>query len=235
MSVDNIRKLGSILVVGAHPDDEIFIAAGVMALAVRNGQRVACVTATRGEQGDQDESRWPKAQLPEIRTRELVASLKVLGVTDHTWLSYQDGECANADEHEACENLRTVIRAFRPNTILTFGPDGYTGHPDHQAVSRWVTAVAAGTDVQVLWAVVETDQYEELSKADDAANIFFKIEKPPLAASKDCAIDLKLPQDLCDLKRQAFEAVPSQFTKLLEARPFVRPGEGLARECFVME
>jgi LmbE family N-acetylglucosaminyl deacetylase len=230
---NNIQELGSILVVGAHPDDEIFMAAGIMAAAVQSGQRVACVTATRGEQGIQDERRWPVAELAGIRTQELTVSLGVLGVREHTWLKYRDGECDTAEVEEAAAALRPVIEAFRPDIVLTFGPDGLTGHPDHVAVSGWTAAAVAGTDMRVLWAVVTPEQYTQLLEADSRANIFFNTPKPPLVAAENLAVDLRLDRKLAELKRRAFEAVPSQMEKLLAARPFDHPGEALARECFV--
>jgi len=46
--------LGTVLGVWGHPDDEAYLASGLMALAVREGRRVACLTATRGEAGFPD-------------------------------------------------------------------------------------------------------------------------------------------------------------------------------------
>lgn len=233
-TTEDLRELGSILFVAAHPDDEIFTAAGILGAAVRNGQRVACVSATRGEQGVQDESRWPAAQLADIRTKELEASLAVLDVKEYWWLPFMDGKCVEVDEVEAVGALREIIHEFKPDTILTFGPDGLTGHSDHQAVSRWTQQAVAGSEVRVLWYVTAPDQYEQLRAADKAANIFFNTDKPVLVAGEECAIDLRLPAELAGLKRRAFEAVPSQMGQILAVRPFDRPGEALARECFVM-
>ena len=53
--------LGTVLSVWAHPDDETYLCGGLMADAVRRGNRVVCVTATRGELGSPDEERWPPA------------------------------------------------------------------------------------------------------------------------------------------------------------------------------
>ena len=52
-----MKDLGTILGVWAHPDDEGYLSAGIMAQAMRNGQRVVCVTATRGEAADPEQ--WP--------------------------------------------------------------------------------------------------------------------------------------------------------------------------------
>ena len=70
MSGDN--PLGTILGIWAHPDDETWLCAGLMARAARAGDRVVCVTATRGELGSPDEERWPSgAPLAAVRTAEM--------------------------------------------------------------------------------------------------------------------------------------------------------------------
>jgi LmbE family N-acetylglucosaminyl deacetylase len=139
-----MTELGTILSVWAHPDDETYLAGAIMARAVRAGDRVVCVTATRGEQGSSDPERWPPGPpLAELRTRELEKALAELGVTEHLWLDYPDGGCAQVPEAQAVTRLVDLIEDVRPDTILTFGPDGMTGHEDHRAVCRWTTAAVA--------------------------------------------------------------------------------------------
>jgi hypothetical protein len=58
-------------------------------------------------------------------------------------------------------------------------------------------------------------------------------KRPELADPAELALDFRLPQDLTGLKLRAFAEVESQFEDILAARPFKRPGEGLARECFM--
>jgi LmbE family N-acetylglucosaminyl deacetylase len=72
-------SLGTILGVWAHPDDDIFLTAGLMATAIRAGNRVVDVTATRGEGGSMDEERWPPATKAAVRTAELLRSMEILG------------------------------------------------------------------------------------------------------------------------------------------------------------
>ena len=55
----DVRTLGTILGVWAHPDDEAYLSAGVRVMATRAGSRVVCVTATRGELGSTDIDQWP--------------------------------------------------------------------------------------------------------------------------------------------------------------------------------
>src|SRR3954469_8288011 len=95
---DALPDLGTILSVWAHPDDEGYCCGGLMADAIDRGRRVVCVTATRGELGSTDETRWPNGPaLAEVRTRELANSLGELGITEHIWLDYPDGGCADVD------------------------------------------------------------------------------------------------------------------------------------------
>src|SRR5688572_14761308 len=118
-----VAGLGTILGVWAHPDDEAYLSGGVMALARDSGSRVVCVTATRGELGTPDPQTWPPHRLAAERTDELARCLEILGVTEHHWLGYRDGECAQAGASDAVERLCELIEEIRPNTVLTFGPD----------------------------------------------------------------------------------------------------------------
>ena len=127
-----------------HPDDETFTAAGVMAAAVARGAPVTVVSATRGEAG---ESSIPglddPERLGEVRERELRDAMRHLGVTDVRLLGYRDsGMEGSAEAHHpnafvrasidaAAARLATLIRALQPQTIITFGPEGMYGHPDH--------------------------------------------------------------------------------------------------------
>src|SRR5215831_19725313 len=107
--VDDVRALGTIVGVWAHPDDEAYLSAGLMAAAVDAGNRVVCVTATRGEHGTSDASTWPRTRLARTRTWELEASLAALGVREHHWLTYADGACASAHSPTAIASIRTII------------------------------------------------------------------------------------------------------------------------------
>ena len=131
MVMRDIRELGTILSIWAHPDDEAYLCGGIMAMAAAAGSRVVCVTATRGELGVTDPIRWPPEQLAAIREAELAACLRILGIKEHRWLGYPDGGCADVDLDIAADQIAGIIREIAPDTILTFSPDGQTGHPDH--------------------------------------------------------------------------------------------------------
>jgi len=229
----DVRQLGTILSVWAHPDDESYGAAGIMAAAVENGQRVVCLTATKGELGVQDESRWPAAKLGDIRATELQEALHILGVREHSWLGYRDGDCDKIAKDEAVAKIKAFVQKVQPDTVLTFGPDGLTGHPDHQAVSRWVDEAVKGSKITVYHVVQEATSYEEfLKEADRQFNIFFNIDQPPVYNESECDIAFYLTPEQFNKKKRALLAMLSQTEAMFKNTP---PGfaESVLRcECF---
>ena len=132
----------TLLGVWAHPDDEAYTSAGLMATFRRRGDRVVVITATLGEHGTSDPETWPPRRLAELRHTELRNSLAALDVDELHLLGYQDGDCEREDGTQA---IARHIAHIAPDLIVTFGPDGMTGHPDHRAVSRWTTDAWAST------------------------------------------------------------------------------------------
>jgi len=227
--------LGTILSVWAHPDDETYLCGGLMARAVRNGSRVVCVTATRGELGSPDEERWPSGKpLADVRTKELEVALAVLGVTEHHWLDYPDGGCAAADQDEATGRVAELMAEVRPDTVLTFGPDGMTGHDDHISVSRW-TASAFGRvakDGATLHYATNTPTWlARYREPLDAHNVFMGAE-PPCTPADELSIGEIFTGELLDTKLGAIRSMTSQVEPLVNAlgEDFFR--EGMAEEAF---
>jgi len=218
--MNEVKKLGSILGIWGHPDDESFLTAGLMAVAIQNGQKVACITATRGEQGVRNEAKWPQARLGQIREQELKESFKILGVKYHHWLDYPDGGCVKIDDDEAVKKVLSYIEKYQPDTIITFAPDGLTGHDDHKSVSRWVRQALAQhpKPITLLYGVNTQQQYDKYYKiVDEKFNLYFNIDKPNLVDEKNCDIFLKLPSDISELKRQVLSAQPSQTEAMYQA------------------
>ncbi len=235
-TIADVKNLGTIIGIWAHPDDETFSMGGLMAAAAGNGQKVICITATRGEAGVQDESRWPARDLARIRTAELEAAYKVLGVTHHYWLDYPDGGCDKANENQAVQRVASLIKTYRPDSIFSFGPDGMTGHPDHIAVSRWASTAreTAGSPATIYHAVQTRGQYEAMQEADKELNIFFNINQPRLCDDQECAIRLELDDELFGRKLAALRAMPSQTEKMLALfENSLHPG--FSTEAFISE
>lgn len=205
----------------AHPDDETWASAGLMAMAHANGQRTCCVTATYGEAGVQDESRWPARELAEIRKQELAAACKVLGVDCQHYLGCVDCHCTGDKSAMMIAKIRDHIEHENPDTIVTFGPSGSTGHPDHIAISAWTTqAVMQLPDDKrpIVYHSVHSKQWYEGSgkKLDAQFNIFFKTDNPPLIDEDQTDIGLHLSDTWCAVKLAALHAHASQSSLLFE-------------------
>jgi LmbE family N-acetylglucosaminyl deacetylase len=204
-----MKDLGAVLMVWAHPDDETYLAGGLSAALTDTGQRVVCVTATRGEAGGSSPG------LAETRTAELEAALKLLGVEEHHWLDYPDGGCASVDDDEAATRIRAVVDEVRPDTVVTFGPDGFTGHPDHRAVSRWVDLVLAGReDVRLLHAVAREQPVDPGLDEDYGV---FELGRPRTCRDDEIDVLLRLDDSLLDRKVEALLLQESQTAGLVAA------------------
>ncbi|MBL8295317.1 MAG: PIG-L family deacetylase [Bryobacterales bacterium] len=136
------RKLRMMAVL-AHPDDESLGLGGTLARYAREGVETFVVTATRGERGRNGTSRDSSPEeLGALREAELRAACSVLGVSEVRLLGYPDGGLAQVDAGEATARIASEIRRVKPDVVVTFGPEGAYGHPDHIAISQLATAAA---------------------------------------------------------------------------------------------
>jgi len=124
----------NLLAVFAHPDDEAFRCGGTLALLAQRGARVWVLCATRGEAGVPG---MTAQQAGQVRERELLCSCRALGIEPPRFLDYWDGTLAQVDEEQAVAQVVQAVQELRPQVLLTWPPDGVSGHPDHVAVSRW--------------------------------------------------------------------------------------------------
>ncbi len=212
MTIRDAAELGTVLSIWAHPDDEAYLAAGIMALAVDAGNRVVCVTATKGEAGSPDTDRWSPTDMATIREHELEACLSVLGVDDHRWLGYIDGTCPEVDVDSAAEALAAIIEEVQPDTVLTFGPDGFSDHPDHRAVSAWVTEACRRTAEGRLHYVTQTPRWSDDYVGPWREIGAFPPEYPPCTAPDELSIEIELPPDVLARKMRALAEQASQTT-----------------------
>jgi LmbE family N-acetylglucosaminyl deacetylase len=135
----NPLKLMAIL---AHPDDESLAFGGILAKSAAEDVETYLVTATRGERGwlGDDQSYPGVDALGQVREAELRAAAQVLGIRSVKLLGYLDGELDQADPSEVVAVIVEHLRRVQPHVVVTFGPDGCYGHPDHIAISQLTTA-----------------------------------------------------------------------------------------------
>jgi len=161
--------MNGVMLVHAHPDDECFATAGLIARYVAEGRRVDLVTCTGGEEGeihdpDLDEAE-AKPRLKEIRRGELDCSVAALrgdgpGTLELHLLGYRDSGMMgtesnqrpdafwNVDMDAATGKLTEIVRRTKPMAIVTYDENGNYGHPDHinahrVAVAAWDAAADA--------------------------------------------------------------------------------------------
>ncbi len=136
----------------AHPDDEAFPVGGVLAGHAHRGVDVRLITTTLGEEGEiRQEGSATKETLGQVRKVELSCAVRALGLVSNDVWGYRDSGMAGwpsnddprafirASEDEVVERLVREVREFRPQVMLTFGPDGLYGHPDHIAICHHAT------------------------------------------------------------------------------------------------
>ncbi len=230
--------LGHLLGVWGHPDDEGYLSAAHMMRALDAGYRVACVTATRGELGSTDPERWPAGEsLARVRTAEMEASLAVLGVTDHVWFDYPDGGVAEVDTAEGTARVLEQIRRTRPDTILTFGPEGMTGHTDHITVSGWVDLAVQqydGPAPAVLHATNTPEWVERWQPTLESANVYMADEGvPPCHPLSEQRSHIVLTQQEKDRKIEAMLCQTSQIQPLVDLFGKDTFQEAFSEESFV--
>jgi LmbE family N-acetylglucosaminyl deacetylase len=214
-----VTELGTILGVWAHPDDDIYLTAGLMAAAVDAGQRVAVVTATRGEGGSMDEERWPLETMGEVRTKELLRSLEVLGVKEHRFLEGSvDVDMETGLDPSTVDQVRDVMTEVDPDTVLTFGPEGMTGHVAHQDISRMTGDAfdqAAKPGARLFQAVFPTSLGERWLEKLKPFEIF-RPGSPRIVANQDLDLELALEPALLDRKIASIKEHVSQIEALYE-------------------
>lgn len=164
-----------IVAVFAHPDDERVIGPLLSRLA-REGRETHLVIATDGAKGVRDFAHIPAGpELAAARAKEASCAAKRLGVRQLHMLGLPDGGLAS---FEVLGRLRSglvaVIDSLRPAAIITFGPEGGTGHPDHRLVGDVMTQIVQGdarhANVDLLYASLPSERLATAPKADPTVN-----------------------------------------------------------------
>ena len=128
----------SLLGVFAHPDDESLACGGLLAWCAELGARVSILCATRGDMG-----RGSASDLGFVRTNELDAAARALGVSHVSVLDYEDGMLPWTEPARLEWEIRDAIVRLRPDVVITFAEDGLYWHPDHIAIHDRTTATVA--------------------------------------------------------------------------------------------
>jgi LmbE family N-acetylglucosaminyl deacetylase len=229
-----VADLGTIVSIWAHPDDETYLAAGIMAAARDNGQHVVCVAASAGEHGSNDPDAWPPLRLGAVRRWEAAAAMAVLGVEDHRIFGLPDGALP---EHHAIGTslVCQLLDEVRPDTILTFGRDGMTYHRDHIAIHRWVSDAWQhhGRRARLLYAATTVELLDQFRHRYEDWNLYMTDERPTGVRERDLDVHVRLHGCALDRKLTALRAMATQTGGLIGMLEPDTYAAFVADECFV--
>jgi len=170
----------TILVLFAHPDDETAVAPVIAKLSKEN--RIILLTALDGRYGIQEHAgNISGDELAKVRRKELECSCKKLGVDSLIQLKYHDGFGMRTNVAEyfrqfkaAREEVYQTINSIKPDLIITFGPDGDTGHADHRIIGNLVTEIILREGwynkypiYYLTWTKTQANQLSGLGYVDD--------------------------------------------------------------------
>lgn len=198
-----------ILAVFAHPDDERVIGP-LLARLAREGRETHLVIATDGAKGVRDFANIPAGpQLAAAREQEASCAARRLGVTKLHLLGLPDGGLAS---FEVLGKLRTALVALvdsvRPAAIVTFGPEGGTGHPDHRLVGDVMTQIVQAesryANLDLLYASLPTERLRTAPRA-----------QPTVNGMAQALLTVRVPFEERDLVagREEFACHRSQYTQ----------------------
>jgi LmbE family N-acetylglucosaminyl deacetylase len=197
-----------IVAVFAHPDDERIVGP-LLSRLVRERRETHLVIATDGAKGVTDFARIPVgAELAAARAKEASCAANRLGVRQLHLIGLPDGGLASFDVLGKLRSaLVAIIDSLRPAAIITFGPEGGTGHPDHRLVGDVVTQIVQGdaryANVDLLYASLPM---ERLRTAPPA--------QPTVNGMADALLTVRVPFEEQDLAagREEFACHRSQYT-----------------------
>lgn len=180
------------------------MAGGLIASLSARGVHVVLACATSGGAGSMGEPPLcSRAELPAVRAAELRSAAAVLGISEVILLGYEDRHLAECRPDEIRWRLVELIRRHKPDVAFTFDPNGFNGHPDHVAISRFTAdAVQSAADPRwypdagppcsvgrLLWT--PPVHIAELAASDDPASlpgVDFLIDVAPWSAAKAAAL-----------------------------------------------
>lgn len=233
--LSDINELGTVLSVWAHPDDEAYLAGGVMAAVTGSGRRAVCITATAGEAGESTFAGDTREGLGARRRHELRDALAKVGVHEFEIIGMPDGACEQLGERAPIGVIARHIEQYAPDTILTFGPDGVTGHPDHIAVSHWVDLAVQRARVEpprVLHAATTADHMDEFADVHEQLGLYVD-QQPDIVHRDDLAFELVLGPRLLAAKLAALRAHRSQTSPVFDLIGAQRMADWVRVEAFV--
>ncbi len=204
-----VRAQHKLLAVFAHPDDETTV--GPLLAHYAGKAQVYLAIATNGDKGVEPFAGIPAgAPLAEARAKEAACACQKLGIHAPILMGFPDGELGNRKILDALvPKMEKLIRDMQPDAIVTWGPDGGYGHPDHRLVSAVVTQVVAEGGVTPLLYYVGLAKSRMTPDVSKALSFL-----APFSPTEDRFLNTRIaytPEDSAKA-REALGCHKSQFT-----------------------
>jgi len=218
----------TLVAVLAHPDDE-GPAGPVLARYAREGVQVHLIVASNGEQGVGANPEFLRTQsiaagdsLAKLRTEEARCSATALGTNAPILLGFPDGKLGDyiSDRtlvYRLTDRIAAEIQRLHPDALITWGPEGGTGHPDHRLVSEVVTqlvrADAPGATERLFYMYIPVEGMAAMNPQRGA---------PPMLAPAAKYLTTLVPFTPADLEaaKRSMACHRSQFAAELIERVF---------------
>ena len=199
----------TLIAIFAHPDDER-IAGPALARYAREGNHVYLVIATDGSKGAAAHAHIPLGDsLAHVRAREALCATQELGINAPILLGLEDGGLASFAALEKLRaGLRRIFAELKPDAIITFGPEGGTGHPDHRLVGDAVTDVvqsgAPGAGDALFYPALPAERMHDAPPARPTMNA---------ALSKYLPVRIAFTEADFEATHRAYACHASQYTR----------------------
>lgn len=198
----------TLVAVFAHPDDERIVGP-LLARYAREGHEVHLVIATDGSKGVREHAGVPAGDsLAAARAEESRCATEQLGIHPPILLGLEDAGLASFTSLDSLRRAtRRVFRDLDPDAIITFGPEGGTGHPDHRLVGVVVTEVVQsggeGIPDALYYASLPAERMEQAPAA-----------RPEVTAMPERHLSVAVPftPDDFEAGRRAFACHATQYT-----------------------
>jgi LmbE family N-acetylglucosaminyl deacetylase len=228
----------------AHPDDDTFGVGGSLALHAQDELELTVILATSGEAGRiADASLATRDELGLVREAEDLASWRALGLEpDVRFLRHPDGGLGQLPRQGLVEQLRSIFEERAPEVVVTFGPDGVTGHPDHVAIGAaatdafdTATADVPGAFLRLLHVAIAARDLDRLNQGLRARGLQPIDSTQPFMPRPVPDYEIGLRVDCTGVLDRKLEALREHKTQSeLEDLPFDLWPDLLGTEAFVV-
>ena len=210
----------TLVTVLAHADDEGPIAP-LLARYARQGVQVYMIVVSNGQAGAGQQGQIPRPDgtppgdaLGTVRQEEARCAAQALGILPPILLGFPDGKLGDyagdrALIYQVTQRIAEELQRLHPDVVITWGPDGGTGHPDHRIVSSIVTQLqrtgAPAMPERLFYMSLPVESMQAMNPQRGA---------PPLLVPKASYFTTRVsfaPEDLASAKR-SMACHRTQFT-----------------------